>query len=54
MCNDTHFLSVIGKDVDETDFQKIMCNDTYRLSMIGKDVRGLPFTKCVMSLTSYW
>ena len=54
MCNVTHSLLVIGKEVmRRLPFTK-MCNDTHMLLVIGKDVMGLPFTKCAMSLTCCW
>ena len=40
------------KRCDETAFHK-MHNVTHKLLVIGKDVMRLPFTKCVMSLTSW-
>ena len=50
MCNVTHFLLVIGKDVMRLPFTK--CAMSLTSCCHRKDVMRLPFTKCAMSLTS--
>ena len=51
MCNVTHLLLVIGKDVA---WMRLLSTDvTHFLLVIGKDVRRLPFTRCVSLLTSF-
>ncbi len=54
MCNVTHKLLVIGKDVIRLPFTKCATCVTHILLVIGKDVIRLPSTKCAMSLTRCW
>ncbi len=51
MCDVTHWLLVIGKDMMRSSFTKCAISDSLAICH-SKDAMRLPFTKCVISLTS--
>jgi len=54
MCNVTHILFIIRKDLMTLQFTKCAMSLTGCWSYVGKDVMGLPFIKCALSLTFCW
>ena len=49
MCSVTHFLLVMGKDVIRLSWQNVQCH-----SQPISHMMRLPFTKCILLLTSCW